>query len=51
MRFHEPLIIGIGKNSYYPSSDVLGFIEKTDDAIYIDNENFSIINDFRVTDF
>ena len=43
-RFHEPLIIGIGKNSYYPSSDVLGFIEKTDDAIYIDNENFSIIN-------
>ena len=44
-RFHEPLIIGIGKNSYYPSSDVLGFIEKTDDAIYIDNENFLIIND------
>ena len=44
-RFHEPLIIGIGKNSYYPSSDVLGFIEKTDDAIYIANENFLIIND------
>ena len=44
-RFHEPLIIGIGKISYYPSSDVLGFIEKTDDAIYIANENFLIIND------
>ena len=44
VRFHEPLIIGIGKNSYYPSSDVLGFIEKTDDAIYIENENFSIID-------
>ena len=44
-RFHEPLIIGIGKHSYYPSSDVLGFIEKTDDAIYIANENFLIIND------
>ena len=44
-RFHEPLIIGIGKNSYYPSSDVLGFIEKTDDAIYIANENFLILND------
>ena len=44
-RFHEPLIIGIEKDNYYISSDVLGFIEKTDDAIYIDNENFIIIND------
>ena len=44
VRFHEPLIIGIGKNSYYPSSDVLGFIEKTDDAIYVENENFVMIN-------
>ena len=38
-RFHEPLIIGIGKESYFLSSDVLGFIEQTDDAIYIDNDN------------
>ena len=44
-RFHEPLIVGVGKNSYYLSSDVLGFIEKTDDAIYIDNEDFVILND------
>ena len=43
-RFHEPLIVGVGKNSYYLSSDVLGFIEKTDDAIYIENENFVMIN-------
>ena len=43
-RFHEPLIVGIGKNSYYLSSDVLGFIEKTDDAIYVENENFVMIN-------
>jgi len=50
-RFHEPLIIGVGKNSYYPSSDVLGFIEKTDDAIYIENENFSIINDLGLQIF
>jgi len=27
------------------SSDVLGFIEKTDDAIYLDNEDFVILND------
>jgi len=44
-RFHEPLIVGVGKNSYYLSSDVLGFIEKTDDAIYLDNEDFVILND------
>ena len=43
-RFHEPLIVGVGKNSYYLSSDVLGFIDRTDDAIYIDNEDFVIIN-------
>ena len=36
-RFHEPLIVGIGKNSYFLSSDVLGFIEQTDNAIYIEN--------------
>ena len=43
-RFHEPLIVGVGKNSYYLSSDVLGFIDRTDDAIYIDNEDFVIVN-------
>ena len=44
-RFHEPLIVGVGKNSLYLSSDVLGFIERTDDAIYIDNEDFVIVNE------
>jgi len=43
-RFHEPLIIGVEKIDYYLSSDVLGFIEKTDDAIYVDNEDFVIVN-------
>jgi glucosamine--fructose-6-phosphate aminotransferase (isomerizing) len=43
-RYHEPMIIGVGKNDYYLSSDVLGFIEQTDDAIYIDNGNFVIID-------
>ena len=43
-RFHEPLIVGVGKNSHYISSDVLGFIEKTDDAIYVDNEDFVIVD-------
>ena len=43
-RFHEPLIVGIGKNSFFLSSDVLGFIEQTDNAIYIENGNFVIID-------
>ena len=43
-RFHEPLIIGVGRENYFLSSDVLGFIEQTDDAIYIDNGNFVLID-------
>jgi glucosamine--fructose-6-phosphate aminotransferase (isomerizing) len=43
-RFHEPLIVGVGKDSFFLSSDVLGFIEQTDDVIYIDNENFVIVD-------
>jgi len=35
------------------SSDVLGFIERTDDAIYIDNEDFAIVNNdgIQIFDF
>ncbi|MEM3089385.1 MAG: glutamine--fructose-6-phosphate transaminase (isomerizing), partial [Candidatus Nitrosotenuis sp.] len=43
-KYHEPLIIGIGKNGYFLSSDVLGFIEKTDDVIYLDNGEFVILD-------
>jgi len=43
-RYHEPLIIGVGRDNYFLSSDVLGFIEKTDDAIYIDNGNFVLLD-------
>ncbi|CAD6525664.1 Glutamine--fructose-6-phosphate aminotransferase (isomerizing) [metagenome] len=52
-RFHEPLIVGIGKNSYFLSSDVLGFIEQTDNAIYIENGNFVIIDNdkLQILDF
>ena len=52
-RFHEPLIVGLGKEEYFVSSDVLGFIEKTDKAIYLKNEQFVIIdgNGYQIFDF
>jgi len=52
-RFHEPLIIGVGKDDFFLSSDVLGFIEYTDDAIYLENGNFVILeeNKFQILDF
>jgi glucosamine--fructose-6-phosphate aminotransferase (isomerizing) len=52
-RFHEPLIIGVGEKNYFLSSDVLGFIEQTDDVIYIDNGNFVLIthSKMQVLDF
>ncbi|MEK6966898.1 MAG: glutamine--fructose-6-phosphate transaminase (isomerizing) [Thermoproteota archaeon] len=43
-RYHEPLIVGVGEDDYFLSSDVLGFIERTDDAIYLDNGNFALID-------
>jgi len=43
-RFHEPLIVGIGNEGYFVSSDVLGFAEHTDQVIYPDNREFVIIN-------
>ncbi len=43
-RLHEPLIIGVGKEGYFISSDVLGFVEYTDEVIYPDNREFVIID-------
>ena len=43
-RFHEPLIVGVGKEGFFVSSDVLGFVEYTDEVIYLDNQEFVTIN-------
>ena len=52
-RFHRPLIVGVGGGKagtggggmqYLPSSDVMGFIEQTDDAVYVDNGHFVMID-------
>ncbi len=43
-RFHEPLIIGVGQDNVFLSSDVLGFIEYTDNAIYMKSGSFVILD-------
>jgi glucosamine--fructose-6-phosphate aminotransferase (isomerizing) len=51
-RYDEPLIIGIKPDGYFISSDVLGFLNYTDRAIFLDNRdivmlegnNISLIN-------
>lgn len=40
----ESLIIGVGDDEYHVSSDVHGFIEYTDDVIYVNDENIVIID-------
>ncbi len=51
-RLHAPLVIGLAKDAVFLSSDVLGFIEHTDNVIYIENRNFVIINDdIEILDF
>ena len=48
-RYDEPLIVGVAKDGYYISSDVLGFIEYTDQAIFLDNNEFVIIDSESLT--
>ncbi len=52
-KFHEPLIIGVGQGEFFLSSDVLGFIEYTDNAIYLENGTFVILeeNKFQILDY
>lgn len=48
-RLHKPLILGIGKDDIFLSSDVLGFIEYTDNAVYVENGNIVIVNKDAIT--
>jgi glucosamine--fructose-6-phosphate aminotransferase (isomerizing) len=43
-RLDEPLVIGISDNAYYASSDVLGFLQYTDQAVFLDNRDMAIID-------
>jgi glucosamine--fructose-6-phosphate aminotransferase (isomerizing) len=43
-RLDEPLVIGVSDNAYYASSDVLGFLQYTDQAVFLDNHDMAIID-------
>ena len=42
-RYDEPLIIGLPNDGYFISSDVLGFLQYTDKAIFLDNKDIAVI--------
>lgn len=42
-RYDEPLIIGLPDDGYFISSDVLGFLQYTDKAIFLDNKDIVVI--------
>jgi len=50
---HEPLILGVDKDGYFVSSDILGFIEKTNKIIYIEDEQFVMLDGkgYKIYDF
>jgi glutamine---fructose-6-phosphate transaminase (isomerizing) len=43
-RYDEPLIVGITNDGYFISSDVLGFLKYTDNAIFLDNRDIVMLN-------
>ncbi|HYY40832.1 MAG TPA: isomerizing glutamine--fructose-6-phosphate transaminase, partial [Nitrososphaera sp.] len=50
-RLDEPLVIGISDKTYYASSDVLGFLQYTDQAMFLDNRDIAIIHEVGVSIF
>ena len=52
-RYDEPLIVGITNDGYFISSDVLGFLKYTDNAIFLDNRDIVMLkgNTLSLFDF
>lgn len=50
-RFEEPLIIGVANDGYFVSSDVLGFLQYTDKAIFLDNCDIAVIDNKKLEIF
>ena len=53
VRNHEPLILGIGNNDLLLTSDVIGLPENISDVVYVDNNQFVIVDDhkYKIFDF
>jgi glutamine---fructose-6-phosphate transaminase (isomerizing) len=51
VRYEEPLIIGVANDGYFISSDVLGFLQYTDKAIFLDNCDIAIIDSKKMEIF
>jgi len=50
-RLDEPLVIGISDNAFYASSDVLGFLKYTDQAMFLDNRDIAILDKHGINIF
>ncbi|HEX5975747.1 MAG TPA: glutamine--fructose-6-phosphate transaminase (isomerizing) [Nitrososphaeraceae archaeon] len=48
-RYDEPLIVGLSNDGYFISSDVLGFLQYTDKAIFLDNKDVALITEENLT--
>jgi glucosamine--fructose-6-phosphate aminotransferase (isomerizing) len=51
VRYEEPLIIGVANDGYFVSSDVLGFLQYTDKAIFLDNCDIALIDSKKMEIF
>lgn len=50
-RYEEPMVIGVANDGYFISSDVLGFLQYTDKAIFLDNGDIVIIDNKKLEIF
>ena len=50
-RYEEPLVIGVANDGYFVSSDVLGFLEYTDKAIFLENGDICIVDNSKLEIF
>lgn len=50
-RYEEPLIIGVANDGYFISSDVLGFLQYTDKAVFLDNGDVCVVDDTKLEIF
>ncbi len=51
-RYNEPLIVGVGKDCHFISSDVLGFVSQVSDAVFLRDGEIAILDsDLSLYDF